>query len=195
MIFLQSPDLSLNLLSSMITPAVLISACGTLVFSTTTRLARVVDRVRALSTVIEELSSGEIADFPEERRGEAERQLSIQARRTRLIQGAVTSFYVALGLFVAATVSIGLTALLGKAAWLPSIFGVIGTVTMFYGCMLLIAETRLALRSVNSEMEFILRLRDLYQARQKAASGESVTEAVPENPSPIKRWTQRLRNG
>lgn len=44
---------------------------------------------------------------------------------------------------------------------------------MFYGCLLLIAETRLALRAVNSEMEFVLRLRDLYQQRRKTESGHN----------------------
>ena len=36
----------LEILSAMITPAVLISASGTLVLSTSVRMARVVDRVR-----------------------------------------------------------------------------------------------------------------------------------------------------
>lgn len=40
---------ALAVLSAMITPAVLISACGTLIFSTAARLARIVDRVRGLS--------------------------------------------------------------------------------------------------------------------------------------------------
>jgi len=39
----------LQILAAMITPAVLISACGTLVFSTSSRVSRVVDRVRALA--------------------------------------------------------------------------------------------------------------------------------------------------
>ena len=39
---------ALAVLTAMITPAVLISACGALILSTSTRLGRVVDRVRAL---------------------------------------------------------------------------------------------------------------------------------------------------
>ena len=45
-----------SVLGAMITPAVLMSACGTLVFSTSARLGRVVDRVRVLSERIEELA-------------------------------------------------------------------------------------------------------------------------------------------
>ena len=97
----------LTLLSSMITPAVLISACGTLIFSTATRLARIVDRVRELSHGMEALFRGEVADFPEERRAEIERQLSFYVRRSRLVQRSLTAFYVALGIFVGATIGIG----------------------------------------------------------------------------------------
>jgi hypothetical protein len=43
------------LLAAMVTPAVLISAAGTLVFSTTSRLARIVDRARVLGRELEEL--------------------------------------------------------------------------------------------------------------------------------------------
>ncbi len=158
---------ALNILSAMITPAVLISACGTLVFSTSTRLGRIVDRVRDLSRTIEELSKddGQI-DFPEERLTEVERQLLIHARRSRLIQQSVTSFYIALSLFVAAMVAIGYVAVFKQAAWMPNLLGITGTLCLLYGCVMLIAETRLALRAVNSEMEFTLLLRSKYQERR-----------------------------
>jgi hypothetical protein len=157
---LSSP---LGLLSAMITPAVLISACAALIFSTSTRLARIVDRVRVLSGELEELFMGEVTKLGEERRVEYERQLAVHTRRGRLIQRSLTSFYVSLALFVAATVSISITALTHVALWLPNVLGVAGTLALFYGSMLLIAETRLALLSVRSEMEFVLRLRDRYR--------------------------------
>ena len=43
------PASSLSILSAMITPAVLISACGTLILSTSNRLSRSTDRVRSLT--------------------------------------------------------------------------------------------------------------------------------------------------
>lgn len=157
----------LGVLSAMITPAVLISACGTLIFSTAARLGRIVDRVRELSRVIEQLSAGQVRDFPEEHRAEAERQLQSHAERGRLIQSSLTSFYLALGVFVATTISIGVTALAQRILWLPSALGILGTLVLFNGCVQLIRETRLALRSVKAEMEFSLRLRDLYQQRPR----------------------------
>ncbi|MBL8167806.1 MAG: DUF2721 domain-containing protein [Acidobacteria bacterium] len=164
---------ALNVLSAMITPAVLISACGTLVFSTSTRLARIVDRVRELSRAIEELSKTESVDFPDERRAEMDRQLAIQTRRSRLIQNALTAFYLSLSLFVGATVAVGFVSVFKSSGWVPNILGMIGTVILFYGCVMLIAETRLALRSVNSEMEFTLMLRNKYQERRAATEKQA----------------------
>ncbi len=157
----------LSLLSAMITPAVLISACGTLIMSTSLRLARIVDRVRELSRDTEEIFTSEKIVFAEERRLEFERQLLVHTRRGKIIQNAMTGFYGSLGLLVAATVSIGLTALTHWAAWLPAALGIAGTVLLFYGSILLIVETRLALQSVNSEMQFTMRLRDLYRQQSE----------------------------
>lgn len=158
-----------NLLSSMVTPAVLISAAGTLVFSTTTRLARIVDRARVLSQQLDELDAKPEAPFAAERRGELERQLAVRARRSHLVQKAVTGFYVALGLFVATTVMIGVSAFVPMLAWLPGALGIAGTLALFAGCVELLRETRLALDAVDSEMDFALRLGEM--RRRRAAPG------------------------
>lgn len=55
-------------LTAMITPAVLISACGSMILSTSSRLGRVVDRVRALADKLEELAEKR-ADETKERLG------------------------------------------------------------------------------------------------------------------------------
>jgi hypothetical protein len=180
---MQETPTALNVLSAMITPAVLISACGTLVISTSSRLARIVDRVRELRRVIEEMSRAEeTMDFLEDRRAEVERQISIHARRSRLIQNSLTSFYLSLSLFVAATVAVGVISIfprhLDRILWIPNVLGIIGTIILFYGCVMLIAETRLALRSVNSEMEFTLRLREKYKERRSLAEAETRREVA-----------------
>lgn len=143
-----------NLLTQMVTPAVLISAAGTLVFSTTSRLGRIVDRARVLAHELEhlgaegDLDGGEL----ELRRGEIERQIELRAQRSRLVQSAVTGFYLALGCFVGATVGLGLAAFAPPLAWLPGSLGVVGTAILFGGCVQLIRETRLALAAVDEEM-------------------------------------------
>lgn len=154
------------LLAAMVTPAVLISAAGTLVFSTTSRLARIVDRARVLGRELEELDNAPEAPFADEKRREIEHQFAVRARRSRLAQRAVTGFYIALGLFVATTVLIGLGSFLAIDPLLPSGFAIVGTLVLFYGCIELIRETRLALKAVDGEMEFVLHLRRLRRERQ-----------------------------
>jgi hypothetical protein len=179
------PQIGLSLLSAMITPAVLISACGTLIFSTSTRLARVVDRVRNLSGQIERLFGDDAPPFAEERRREVEVQLAIYARRARLVQGSLTSFYVALGLFVATTIAVGFTPFAPAIGWVPAALGIIGTLVLFLGCVLLINETRLAVQSLKAETAFTLRLSRLHQMQHDAperaaalASLEQMSEEV-----------------
>lgn len=159
-----------SLLTAMITPAVLISASGMLVLSTSGRLARVVDRVRHLTRELQEMASGAVPDFAEERLAEVERQISTLALRGLYIQRALTSLYVALSLFVAATIAIALAAVAPRLGGLPTALGLLGTLTLFLACMMLIGETRLALASVNREMAFALRLKELYRSRLGASS-------------------------
>ena len=167
------------LLAAMVTPAVLISAAGTLVFSTTSRLARIVDRARVLGRELEELDNAPEAPFVDEKRREIEHQFEVRAQRSRLVQRAVTGFYVALGLFVATTVLIGLGSLLAIQPLLPSAFAIVGTLVLFYGCIELIRETRLALKAVDGEMEFVLHLRRLRQQRQRPAAVPGAAMAPP----------------
>src|SRR5829696_9243964 len=110
-------------LTAMITPAVLISACGALILSTSTRLGRVVDRVRALIQSFEEMMNTQAVEgveLFEERRAVIFNQLDKLTTRTRLLQKSMRVFYLALGVFVATSVAIGLVAAVGRPshAWL-----------------------------------------------------------------------------
>jgi len=169
----------LEILSAMITPAVLISASGTLVLSTSVRLARVVDRVRTLSGTLEEIFNAREDAIVAARRDHIEQQLDLQTRRGRLIQRALTSFYVALCVFVGTTISIAVSAFAPAVAWAPTGLGIFGMITMFYGCVLLVRETRLALVSVDREMTFVLELRSRYEA----AGRRPIDDARPPRPS------------
>ena len=157
---------SLAVLTAMITPAVLISASGTMILSTSTRLGRVVDRVRELSSRLRQLARDEVTvEFLEEERAVLYQQLDMLTSRSRLLQRSLTVFYLAVGIFVAASVAIGVVAFFsarglsasGRGAWIPVAMGLIGAVFLFYGSMLLIFEARLALRATHSEMDFIWR--------------------------------------
>lgn len=151
---------SVAVLTAMITPAVLISACGALILSTSTRLGRVVDRVRSLSARLEELAEGndELA-FVEERRAVIYDQLDKLSSRARILQRSMSVFYMALCLFVATSVSLGAVAFAGpRLSLLPVIAGLVGASFLFYGTVFLIFEARLALSTIRAEMDFVARL-------------------------------------
>lgn len=151
---------SLAVLTAMITPAVLISACGTLVLSTSTRLSRVVDRVRALSDRFEELArSKSEVEMYEEKRAMIFDQLDRLTSRARLLQRCMTVCYVALSIFVLTSVAIGINSVSGgRYEWVPVVLGLIGACFLFYSSMLLIFEARLALQAVHMEMDFLWQL-------------------------------------
>ena len=157
----------------MITPAVLISACGALIFSTSTRLGRVVDRVRALSEKFQEIAAHpEKDDMFEERRLLIFTQLDRQTSRARLIQRAMTAFYTALGVFVASTVAIAIVSAAARNfTWIAVVLGLIGALFMLYGSMLLIVESRMALAAIMSEMDFV------WKVSQKYAGKDVMTKA------------------
>jgi len=150
---------SLAVLTAMITPAVLISASGTMILSTSTRLGRVVDRVRSLSDRFQQLADSEsTAEFFEEQRAMLYDQLDKLTSRSRLLQRALTTFYLAVGVFVATSVAIGVVSFSGaRGAWIPVAMGLVGAFFLFYGSMLLVFEARLALSTTHAEMDFIWR--------------------------------------
>jgi hypothetical protein len=145
-------------LTAMITPAVLISACGSMILSTSSRLGRVVDRVRALSDKLEELAERH-AEETSEREAIIFAQLDKLTSRARILQRSMVAFYLCLGMFVATSVAIGVVAILGNTRYtiVPVILGLVGACFLFYGSMLLIFEARLALSTIHAEMDFIWR--------------------------------------
>jgi Protein of unknown function (DUF2721) len=146
---------AIEILTAMITPAVLISACGSMILSTSTRLGRVVDRVRSLSDRLEQMSAKPDA-FANSRERQAVifEQLDKLTSRARLLQRSMVCFYLGLGMFVATSVAIGVTAIAPRLSYVPVILGLTGASFLFYGSILLIFEARLALSTIHLEMDF-----------------------------------------
>lgn len=143
----------------MITPAVLISACGSMILSTSSRLGRVVDRVRTLSDKLEE-RAGRNAAETKERQGVIFAQLDKLTSRARILQRSMVAFYLATGMFVATSVAIGLVAVVPSSPrynYVPVIVGLLGACCLFYGSILLIFEAHLALSTIHAEMDFVWR--------------------------------------
>ena len=155
----MDPAAAIAVLTAMITPAVLISACGSMILSTSGRLGRVVDRVRALSDRLEAASDQADPEAVHERQQIIFLQLDKLTSRARILQRSMVTFYVALGMFVATSVAIGIVAIVDRPRYnlVPVIVGIIGACFLFYGSMLLIFEARLALSTIHVEMDFIWR--------------------------------------
>ena len=154
---------TLSVLSAMVTPAVLILASSSLVLATSNRLTRAVDRTRAISErVTEEAKDEERTLLPEERELMLA-QLGRTARRAKLLTRTLTRLYMALAIFIATSVAIGVVAVTGVAyAWVALLLGFIGALLLFWSSVLLIMESRIALTTVYEEMEFVQRLSQRY---------------------------------
>jgi len=147
-------------LTAMITPAVLISACGSMILSTSTRLGRVVDRVRGISERWDEITKiDNDVNVLRERQQVLFDQLDKLTSRARILQRSMVTFYLALAMFVATSVAIGLVALRSHPLYnlVPICLGLLGASCLFYGSILLIFEARLALGTIHLEMDFIWR--------------------------------------
>jgi hypothetical protein len=145
---------ALGVLSAMITPAILILACGSLILATSARMGRVIDRVREIAREFEL-----VASLPEARPEQKKllfKLLSRTTTRARLIQRALTWLYLALSFFIGTSVAIGVIAALRLPhAWIPLTSGFIGALLLLSASFLLIAESRIGLGSVYAEMDYV----------------------------------------
>lgn len=147
---------SSHILTSMITPAVLISACGTLIFSTSARLGRIFDRVNVMKGEVEAIVDGKIS-HPAERMSHLKGQISLQRRRATLIQKAMAALYTATALFIASSLAIAVNVAYGDSgsAWIPTLIALGGGLFLFAASALLLYESRFNLRFVNRSIDFI----------------------------------------
>ncbi|WP_031499307.1 DUF2721 domain-containing protein [Bryobacter aggregatus] len=155
--FFQNLSSALNVLTAMLTPALLLSATGSFIISTSNRLGRVVDRVRRLSEKMEEMiRAGSESDFDQEYREEISRQMEVQSKRASLLMRTLMALYMASGLFVLTSVSIGFVSIFSaKWATIPVILGVSGAVMLLVAAIRLITEARLALDGLHEETDFL----------------------------------------
>src|SRR6201988_772879 len=151
-------DAAIAVLTAMITPAVLISACGSMILSTSSRLGRVVDRVRSLSDKLEDMRH-EKGPAHIERQASIFQQLAKLTSRARILQRCMVTFYLSLGMFVATSVAIGIVPFTGNQRYnmIPVVLGLAGACFLFYGSVLLILEARLALSTIHEEKGLIWR--------------------------------------
>jgi threonine/homoserine/homoserine lactone efflux protein len=157
----QALNSTIEFLTAMVTPTLLISATGSLVLSTSTRLGRVVDRARDLEKrlgemiYVEDKSEVPLYDIRLEVIMDL---LDKVTSRSRLLQRAMGAFYYGLCIFVLTSVTIAVAGLFNIYRWLPIPVGVIGIMFVLYGSLLMVKETRMATATVNAEMDFTWKL-------------------------------------
>jgi hypothetical protein len=131
----------ISIISAMITPAILLLASGNLVSSTLTRIARVFDRAREIidrartARAANDVVAAELL----------EAMLRSYLRRTSLLERALSAYYLAIGLFVTASLAIAFDNVIGHAVpWLSIALVVSGAILLLLGSLAIFLETNLA---------------------------------------------------
>jgi hypothetical protein len=165
------PD-AVSVLSAMITPAVLISACGSLIIATSDRLTKAVTRTREISGALMPRADDQRREVREDERRMLFVQLDYVTTRSRLLQRALSRLYAALAFFVGTSVAIGLVAITTSDFTVsPIILGLCGAGLLLYAAFLLIKESRFAVAAVNEEMDFMWQLGKAHGPEDLVAKG------------------------
>ncbi|PJE01028.1 MAG: hypothetical protein CK427_12205 [Leptospira sp.] len=142
-----------GVLGAMITPAVLITACASLILSTANRLGRIFDRVNQLKIEVETILNGK-SRFIEERRSMIRKQLIVQKKRARYIQLAMKCLYSATCLFILCSLASALNVFFhGKLLMAPEILAILGVIVLFFASFFLFYETRYNLYFIEGQIE------------------------------------------
>lgn len=156
----EVPNLSsaIDVLSSMITPAILILAAASILNTVSARLIRVMDRVRELGTEIQDLAESRTrgGDSSHERRELLFLLLRSATRRARLLQKAMARLYAAIGTLVVTSIIIGVLSLSDfDMSWIALGIGFLAALMLLSASVLLIIESRMAMTSTGHETKFV----------------------------------------
>ena len=148
---IENPFAILTLIAA---PAVFTNASSVLALGTGNRLARVVDRTRVVSKMLQSES------YPPEETPMWRTQIERLEKRAALLVRAMSFFYTAIGAFAAASLVSLLGASLAGTSYNLSfdlivgaslIVGIVGFACLSVGCSLLVRETHLALQNLSEE--------------------------------------------
>ena len=138
-----------QILTSLLAPALLMAATGSLLVSANNRLARVVDRLRQLIALWHNASN--------ERRAYLDRQIARHRRRSRYVLHACIMLYVAVGSFVGTSLALAVDAFSGqRLPLLPTALAIIGVLCLLVACIYLGLEVTLSVRSFDEELDMEL---------------------------------------
>jgi uncharacterized membrane protein YciS (DUF1049 family) len=139
----------LGLVQSMVTPAVMISACGLLLLSTSNKLARIVDRIRELNSE----DRGLAADVDGVRRLSIRNQIDLLLRRALLLRNACGLLYLAVAVFALTSLCVGLSRTAYLFEVLMLVLFVLGLATVVWAGILAYLEIRLSHHAIAEEIK------------------------------------------
>jgi hydrogenase/urease accessory protein HupE len=141
----QSAVVHYQVLTSMLAPALFLAATGSLLISANNRLARVVDRLRALLALRHGLAHGGTA---------LDQQITRHRRRSRYVLHACVLLYWAVGAFVGTSLALAVDAFSGfRLPVLPTVLAVAGVLCLLVASAYLGFEVSLAVRSFDEELD------------------------------------------
>jgi hypothetical protein len=141
----QSAIAHYAILTAMLAPALLMAATASLLVSANARLARVVDRLRALIVSWE-------YDAPD--RAERDDQIARHRRRAHLVLRACQLLYGGLGAFVGTSLALAVDAFTGfRLGVLPTVLAVLGVLFLLLASIVMGSEVSLSVRSFDVEID------------------------------------------
>ena len=162
-------------LSAMITPAIFLTATGSLIISTSNRMSRVVDRIRALNDLGDSLDRGESKlDCLPERLAHVDDQIIRLQWRSDRVRHTLALLYIAFATFVGTSLTLAVDTLIGNRRVTASVatsLSVVGVALMLLASVNLVREARAALASNRREVHFYHDLR-LLRLAGRAGPGE-----------------------
>jgi len=146
----MDPSIS-QLIVQMVSPAVMVSACGLMLLGLGNKYARVVDRIRHFASEVRALRKlGAAATDTDRHRLEIlEVQIPDLFHRGKLLRNSVLHFYMAIMLFVLCSFAIAVT-----KTWLPLALFAVGMGCVFVAILLAWREALLSFRLLNLEVAF-----------------------------------------
>jgi hypothetical protein len=180
--------------TAMIAPALFLTATASLMISTVTRVARIVDRIRALVALCDRSARrDDVLDFPDVRTKHAIEELRrLQHRSDRAI-AAVTLLHAAFGSFAATSMAIAIDSMTGhRFPAAPTLFAFAGVALLLAASMNLVLEARAALRSNDLEVQFFFELERL-RGEPVIDASASPHHGMPTDPSSRRAALDRAR--
>lgn len=140
---------STALFTSLVTLAILLSACGSLIISTSNRLIRVVDICRGFCEKAK-------VETNKEELEQIFSQLAKIGPRIKLLETALTLFYVSISCFAFTTLFMSLDQITEKNLnMLTVISGIIGVLILPIASVLLVIERQFTMKSIWQEIDYV----------------------------------------